>query len=436
MKNVVLLALLLLPITSFAQEIQQPPFKSTTNRQLRSTPSGVQTIVSFMEREKMRDGKAAAPMFKPQAVAKAPALPIDWAKDLSFPMYLNDQLGICYYAAGAHLDNTWTGNVSTKSEFNLTVMRQRYFTLSGGDNGLTDSEMQGEMKGRYLADVTQAKVVDYCYIDVKDPATVQAAIHYFGGVMFTLACPTAWINDSDTGSVWDNGVANPRNGHAVIFNGVDLQGRYKLQTWGTYVWITPRGVNVCDPDGWIAFSARWFAPSGYAPNGLHVTQLAQIWKDSGGRAIPASVINSFPPPSVEPPPPPPPPTPGLVTLKTITETFSDGSSKKYDVLPVGAGAKIQELLELLAPRAADAAMADPSRARIQELEKNVSTLTNAILRLQKLLVDPPKKTGKTEPPSSKESDRVEVPHPVLIGPRSDYSIGALPRVTPLLIGAK
>lgn len=416
---------------SSAQEvIPKPEQKVSTTRVLRSTAKGTQHVCYFMDREKMREGKPKDLVFRPQA-ARTFTLPIDWAKNFDFPMYLNDQLGICYYAAGCHLDNTWTANTTTKSDFNLAVLRQRYLALSGGDNGLYDAQMQKEMRDRYLADVTQAKIIDFMYIDVRDPAAVQAAIHDWGGVMFTMAVPTRWINDSDTGAIWDvPATPNPNFGHAVIFNGVDSRGYYRLQTWGTYVWITPKGVNACDPDGWIAFSTRWFAPStGYAPNGMHITKMAKMWQDSGGKAIPASVINAFPPPSVDPPIPPPiPPTPGGSTI-TLSKPLPAGT---FEVNPLGTratyDAKLNEIRRILdglnqmpGVNGASEPMekiklpkADDNK-RLDALEKNISTLTDAVLQMQKLLVPAEKKTSKVNQPYLEMAALVETAHYKTVG---------------------
>lgn len=347
---------LIVAATAIAQPEPAPaPQAVTTNRVWRKKtdhPTGGH-FAFFMDRDKMR-GKDAANVkpFKldPSVIgtqAKAITLPIDWAKSLAFPMYLNDQYGSCYYAAGCHADNTWTGNATVKSEFSLAAIKNRYFALSGGDNGLTDSDMQGEMMNRYLADVQDAKIVSWFSIETTDPATVQDCLFHFGVVMFTLATPNSWINNSNTGATWDvPAVANRNNGHAVIFNGVDTRGYYKVQTWGTFVWLTPAGVRACDPGGWVCFSARWFNPAtGRAPNGLHITELAKLWQARSGKTIPASVIAAFPPPGVDPPAP----APSVLPSITLSGNLPAGT---YQLHPKGAvvvnpATTIRQLIDML-----------------------------------------------------------------------------------------
>lgn len=326
-------------------------------RPVNHTPDGGHPVF-FMDRKAMW-GKDREIHFKLDPDAKrAVTLPIDWAKSLDFPMDLNNQYGDCYYAAGCHADNTWTGNAGTESFFSLAAIKTRYFALSGGDNGLYDSQMQGEMMNRYLADVPAAKIVSWANLDATDVAATQTAMQRYGAVIFTFAVASNWINNSNTGAIWD--AANFRannNGHAVIFNGCDTRGYYKLQTWGTYVWITPAGVRVCDPGAWVAFSVRWFNPLGYAPNGIHIAELAKQWKADTGKIIPDAVISAFPPagpvpPPLPPTPPPvppgptPPPAPG--DGNTVTWTVN-GLTSSWELFPLGTREKLRELREIIGP---------------------------------------------------------------------------------------
>lgn len=344
------------PVQAKVQEAPvKNPHSATTARAWRQASRVVDGghFVYFMDREKMR-GKDRAIHFKVDHEKKhAITLPIDWAKNIDFPMDLNDQLGDCYYAAGCHTDNTYAGNTGPPSVFSLSAIRSRYLTLSGGDNGLNDSDMQAEMMNRYLADVPAAKILSWANVDPTDAMATQLAIQKYGVVLFTFCVAPNWINSSDTGTVWDaSSYRNNNNGHAVIFNGVDAKGNYKLQTWGTYVWITPAAVKVCQPGAWVAFSSRWFDPkTGYAPNGSHIVELAKQWTIDTGKTIDPAVISSFPPPGVTPPPPPTPPgpippTPGPVGMDTITLNIG-GQTSQYELFPLGTRSKFAELQKII-----------------------------------------------------------------------------------------
>jgi hypothetical protein len=231
-------------------------------------------------------------------------LPIDYAKALVFPMYGNDRLGDCMYAAACHADNTFTGNVGTESTFDEHALERDYERLSGGDNGLDEGTLiEGWKAG--LAGVKAASILDALDIDTTDPATMRAAVYLFGGVLFMLDVPDRWCDTAD-GDAWDVPArADANNGHGTFINGVDAAGNYHLLTWGGYRKLTPAGLRACDPSGFVAFSPRWFDARGYAPNGLHYAQLSALWTAAGGRPLPAS---PFPAPG---PSPVPAPTPGV-----------------------------------------------------------------------------------------------------------------------------
>lgn len=298
--------------------------------------------VTFTDRQAMKKGHPPRRMHAPlRGSWPAATLPIDWAKSLSFPILGNDQYGDCMYAAACHADQTMTGNVGTESTFNEQTVIQDYLRLAGGDYGLDDSTLiPAWQKG--IGSNPQATIVDTLSIDPTNVQLCQSAMQQFGFIFFEFAVPDAWINSFQTGAIWDAPArADPANGHGVIWNGVDSNGNYKLQTWGSWVWITPAGVNECDPGAFVAFSQRWFNSQGYAPNGQHITQLAAVWQSVGGNPIPTSVISAYPSPSPTPPVPPTPPIPptpgptppppvGLPTL-TISGPLPAGT---YQVTPM------------------------------------------------------------------------------------------------------
>ena len=214
-------------------------------------------------------------------------LPVDWTENnsLSFPLDGNDHYGDCLYAAACHGDNTFTGNHGAESIFNLNTIIQDYLQLSGGDNGLNEGQIVGAWQNG-LANTSDARILAALNLDPTDHAAMQAAIYFFGGVLFMLDVPETWYQSFTTGATWDApATADKNNGHGVWWNGVNTQGYYKLQTWGTYGWITPAGVAVCDPSCFVVFSLRWFN-AGVAPNGMTYDQLAALWVQFGGQPFP------------------------------------------------------------------------------------------------------------------------------------------------------
>lgn len=288
-----------------------------------------QRHIFLQDRQVMRKGH---PVPKMTLLAAAPpppvTLPVDWGKSLNFPMDLNDALGICMIAAAAHGDNTFTGANGAESFFDLPTLKTEYLTLSGGDNGLDEGQLIGEWK-KGIGGIPAAHILDAIDIDPNDAPLMQATTNDFGGVIFMLALPDPWINNF-TGNgedVWDSpATADQQNGHGVWINGVDINSRYKVRTWGSSVWLTKAGVAVCDPSAFAVFSLRWFNAAGYAPNGKHYVELAVTWHQRGGMVLPPS---PFPPPGPTPPPNPPPnpPTPGTgkVLAEALVQTWTDAA---------------------------------------------------------------------------------------------------------------
>jgi hypothetical protein len=242
---------------------------------------------TFADRRAMKVGHPKGRLRMPPALPIPFQLPIDWAKELSFPIDGNDIYDDCYMAAAEHGDNTFTGNNGAESAFNEDLTVSSYLSLAGGDNGLNDGQIISAWENG-LPGIAAAKIMDALDIDTTNAQLVQTAIWLFGGVFFGLDVPDNWYKDFTTGSVWD-APANPdsNNGHGVWWNGVNVQGNYHLQTWGTYGWITPAGVSDCDPSGFVVFSQRWFNSSGEAPNGYSYSQLAALWTEMGGKTLPA-----------------------------------------------------------------------------------------------------------------------------------------------------
>jgi len=296
--------------------------------------------------------------------------------NMNFPMYGNDQYGDCFYAEICHHDQLFTGNNGAQSSFALgtfstngTGILNRYRTLSGGDFGLADEDVQGEWKNRYLADVKAATAFDFLYIDTTNPDTLTAAMRELGGVAFTFTVADNWMDNFKTGMVWDASNYNQNNnGHAVLLGGRDdANKRTKLITWATYVWITDAAIRVCNPGGFVVCSTRWFNAKGFAPTGKHITEVSNIIAAAGGNPFPASVISQFPP--IAPPQPPNPPPPGPAQGKIITKMIIQIPGQPDQVLPdqvlpftlpaakpaIGPNTTLKELLDMLNPPAPPAA---------------------------------------------------------------------------------
>lgn len=292
----------------------------------------------FHDRQKMKAGHPSRSFKAPAGGLPTPTLPIDWTKGntLSFPMDGNDTYGDCMEAAAAHADNTFTGNAGTESQLAESALVQQYLAASGGDNGLDEQTLLNSCWKPGLGGVAAATYLDALDIDPTNAQLMQAAVNLFGGSLFMLDVPDAWVQNFDTGAVWDApATADQNNGHGVWWNGVDENGNYNVITWGSHCWITPAGVKVCDPSAFIVFSLRWFNSQGIAPNGMSYAQLAALWVQCGGNALPP---NPFPAPAPTPPAPTPTPQPTPVSVimglidGAFAQAIQDAAGNSLEVL--------------------------------------------------------------------------------------------------------
>ena len=244
-------------------------------------------FATFTDRQAMKVGHPTRSLRMPTGVVPGPMnLPIDWAKTLTFPIYGNDIYGDCMMAAAEHGDSTFTGNTGAESTFDPSLTVSSYLALSGGNNGLNSGQIISAWE-RGLPGVPAAKIMDALNVDTTNSILMQNATYLFGGVFFTLDVPDDWYNKFTTGYVWDAPAkADGNNGHGVWLNGVNTQGNYHMETWGTYGWITPAGIKDCDPGGFVVFSRRWFNANGVAPNGMSYSQLSSLWTQLGGKSLP------------------------------------------------------------------------------------------------------------------------------------------------------
>jgi hypothetical protein len=271
-------------------------------------PNG-QTVV-LVPREQLRrktPGRTLrVPSFLPMLAPEIPTPPaaVDWSRGrtIPYPILGNDREGDCYLCDALHCIQTWTGNNGTPASFGTAAVLSLYHQMSGGDNGLSDADVFPRWKS---SGFFGHKILDEMSVDPRDDAAIRLGLYLFGGGSYTASLLDTWQRNIHDGATWgDDGIPDPTAGHAMHLSGY-TPAAYQDETWGLRVNLTPAGLKESDPEVTVQFSLEWFNSHGYAPNGLHYVDLAALWHQLGGAALPAS---PFPPP-VAPDPSPAPPTP-------------------------------------------------------------------------------------------------------------------------------
>jgi hypothetical protein len=317
--------------------------------------------VVLVSRDRMKAPAMHRAFRKPHSIP-ATTLPIDCTGNasVSCPMDGNDTYGDCGEAMAAHVDNilTFRQGKGTESVFSESALVDQYLNVSGGDNGLDEDEVVNQIWKVGIAGNDQAVIVDSLDIDVTNIPLAQFAIDQFYAIEMAWSVPDDFLNNFAEGTVWstaDN--PDPANGHFVplsdiggpsdVADGTNLNGFYRLWTWGTWCWVSPDFVASVQPECFIVFSPRQFDPTtGYDSHGRHITTQAAMWVACGGNPIPTAVINSFPGVNPNPTPTPTPgPTPTPTPVPTVPTlsgslTLNGSSSSILGNKPMSLSGKV------------------------------------------------------------------------------------------------
>lgn len=374
-----------------------------------------QTVV-VVDREQLRVKHRVHTLSVPNhlkgVIASLPPVPatFDWTKGntIPFPMDGNDQVGNCYYVAMDKIIRTLRGMRGADVSFDVNKLIARYRKLSGGDNGLSDYDVfgqnhNGEFYGGIVGPNGPYKILDHLMVKPTDAAGIAAAQYYFGATIYTAALCDEWLNNARPGALWDRGRSNPNAGHAIILNGRNDKGNWKLQTWGLNppIELTQAGLESADPEVIVCFSLEWFDPkTGLAPNGMHYVDLASLWVTLGGRALPPNPFPApgptpnppVPPTPPAPPTPPTPPAPGSaftgvlvykdgVLIQVIPGATPGGATVEADLRAAGVDlAVIMDVLQLIA----DVRAGKPIGVIMTDLLKIIADLNAANEQKKKL----------------------------------------------------
>ena len=293
----------------------------------------------FVHRDAMSRKRPMAKASMPKAVP-ATTLPVDCTGNasVSCPMDANDSLGICGLAMCDHVDGIRSfgqGKAGfTEIHANLAALISQYEKVSGGDNG-TDEDMLVGANGVWtaagggLAGDSSAIVVDHLDVDVTDVTLTQYCIDQFYHVNMAWSVPDDVLQNFAQGIVFASAdTPDPNNGHftplsdvggpsSVAADGTNVNGFYRLWTWGAWCWVSPAFIASVQPQSFVTFSPLQFSKAtGYDSHGRHVSDVAAAWVSIGGNAtLVSGVVAQFPPKGAPPvPAPSPTPSSGPVTL--------------------------------------------------------------------------------------------------------------------------
>ncbi len=296
--------------------------------------------VVLVDREQLRIKKGKIfhlPVLK-QERAKLPPIPttpVDWTNNGNtavVPLLGNDQYGDCYAAAGCHWFSlsSYRGGKSKADTFDQQTLINWYLQESGGDNGLSDSDVLPKMEAGWIPAPGDAshKTLDYLIVDTSNVSNIQLGMYLFGPAIWTCSLEDTWLNNMGPNANWTNdGTPDPSAGHAMVLGKVapGSDPVFSTATWGYYNTVTYSGIKAADSEIVLCFSLEWFNSSGYAPNGIHYADLANYWVAVGGKSLPPNPFPAPAPPAPTPTPTPvptPTPAPAIVVVSPKGDTFA------------------------------------------------------------------------------------------------------------------
>lgn len=208
---------------------------------------------------------------------------IDHASRVSlWPMYLNDQLGICGPAGAAHQIQSWSTYAGSPVLPDAEVVKADYFAITGGkDAGVDLNEMARYWRNHGIGgDKIEA------YVAVNPNITeMELTIQHFGSIGIGLSLP-----NEGTFGPWDRvyGPPNPYNGHYVTGVRYDHAGGWiEVVTWGgVYRMIFDFFLKYCDQA--IAFlnDLSLIQATMTTPEGFNFTQLQEDLSHIGDPSTP------------------------------------------------------------------------------------------------------------------------------------------------------
>lgn len=182
--------------------------------------------------------------YLPEVLPKQPTLPIDVSDNVvSWPMYLNNQLGDCACAAPAHMEEIFsadTGKFRLLTDADVLALYELQGYVPG--NPATD---QGSSMGQVLQDWRKdwhgSVIWAYCQVDETNEDHIQLALWLFRGLYIGIALPLT----AQGQTIWDVVPDMPgRNepgswgGHAVNVVAINADGSRDFISWGQRMRMT------------------------------------------------------------------------------------------------------------------------------------------------------------------------------------------------------
>lgn len=228
----------------------------------------------------------------------------------SWPMYGNDALGDCTWAAVGHMIEAWTAALGAGAKPTLYDIEQGYW-LTGDPPSRTGAAGGPTDDGRVETDVLSYwrrngvpneghKIVAYASVEHHH---VREATWLFGGTYIGAELPLT----AQTQTVWDyvadapDGANEPGSwgGHAIPILGYNRHG-FTVVTWGAPLFMTDAFRAAYVDEVYAIITEEWLTAQGDTLQGFNMTQLQADLAQVTGASLPAATGPATADPQTEP----------------------------------------------------------------------------------------------------------------------------------------
>ncbi len=161
----------------------------------------------------------------------------------SWPMFDNDTLGDCVFAAGGHMIQNWTAHSGVEVVPADADILAGYEAVGGyipgnpaTDNGaaITDFLNYWQTKG-----FAGRKILGWCGIDVRNLVALKQALFLFGALDIGIQVPASAMSQFAAGAPWDviDDDGGIQGGHSIPVMGQGANGMACI-TWGRIQYMT------------------------------------------------------------------------------------------------------------------------------------------------------------------------------------------------------
>lgn len=220
---------------------------------------------------------------------------VDWLSKIpSWPMYLNDRIGDCVFAALGHMIMALStyGHGTTITVTDADILKG-YEDVTGynPNDPATDqgTVIQDALDYWRKTGIAGHKILAFAEVDPQNQAEVDAALSLFGTLILGVNLPASAMSQFHRGQPWTvtkygGGILG---GHALNAGSYTLlPATSKAVTWGVVQEIDNHWWAKYVEEAWVVISPEWLDATGHSPMGLDLQALGDDFTALTGKPNP------------------------------------------------------------------------------------------------------------------------------------------------------